>query len=225
MSGINPLLGGTAAQSTASSSGADAGSTTGTSFGEDFQSFIQLLTAQVQNQDPLSPMDSTQFVEQLATFSSLEQQVLSNGHLESIATMIGDLHSAITSEWLGQKVSVETTSVPFDGEPVEFTADLPEGTDEAVLTVTNSAGEPLWTQSLAPDADTYRWSGETLTGATAPNDVYQFRIDHFRNGTPTGAVAPRVITTVTDVASENGQVRLGTDSHLTADLTSVRRVD
>ncbi|MEZ5946734.1 MAG: flagellar hook capping FlgD N-terminal domain-containing protein [Hyphomonas sp.] len=43
--------------------------------GEEFNSFIQLLTAQVRNQDPLSPMDSTQFVEQLATFSTLEQQV------------------------------------------------------------------------------------------------------------------------------------------------------
>ena len=43
--------------------------------GEEFNSFIQLLTAQVRNQDPLAPLDSTQFVEQLATFSTLEQQV------------------------------------------------------------------------------------------------------------------------------------------------------
>ena len=47
-------------------------------FGEEFTNFIKLLTAQVQNQDPLSPMDSTQFVDQLATFSSLEQQVQTN---------------------------------------------------------------------------------------------------------------------------------------------------
>lgn len=225
MTGINPLLGESAAQSTAGPASGTSGSATPTQFGEEFQSFIKLLTAQVQNQDPLSPMDSTQFVEQLATFSSLEQQVRSNTSLESIASMFADLHSVLTSEWLGQKVSVETTSVPFEGQPVEFTADLPAGTDEAILTVTNSVGEPLWTQDLAPGAETFRWNGETLDGATAPNDVYQFRIDHFRDGTATGTVAPRIITTVTDVASENGQVRLGTESRLTADLTSVRRVD
>ncbi|MCI4643282.1 MAG: flagellar biosynthesis protein FlgD, partial [Hyphomonadaceae bacterium] len=94
-------------------------------FGEEFNSFIQLLTAQVRHQDPLSPMDSTQFVEQLATFSTLEQQVRSNQSLESIATMISDLHSVIASDWLGQKVSVESSWVPYAGAPVEFTADLP----------------------------------------------------------------------------------------------------
>lgn len=54
----------------------------------DFDAFLSLLTAQVRHQDPLAPLDSTQFVEQLATFSSLEQQVTTNDHLETIAAML-----------------------------------------------------------------------------------------------------------------------------------------
>ena len=54
----------------------------------DFDAFLSLLTAQVRHQDPLAPLDSTQFVEQLATFSSLEQQVTTNEHLEAIAAML-----------------------------------------------------------------------------------------------------------------------------------------
>jgi flagellar basal-body rod modification protein FlgD len=57
-------------------------------FSEDFDTFLTLLTAQVENQDPLAPLDSTQFVEQLATFSALEQQVTTNDHLEKIAALL-----------------------------------------------------------------------------------------------------------------------------------------
>jgi flagellar basal-body rod modification protein FlgD len=57
-------------------------------FSEDFNTFLNLLTAQIQNQDPLQPLDSTQFVEQLATFSSLEQEVKTNDHLSSISQMM-----------------------------------------------------------------------------------------------------------------------------------------
>ena len=57
---------------------------------EQFDTFLRLLTAQIQNQDPLAPLDSTQFVEQLATFSNLELQAQGNQTLESIATMLAD---------------------------------------------------------------------------------------------------------------------------------------
>lgn len=55
---------------------------------EEFNTFLTLLTAQIRNQDPLAPLDSTQFVEQLATFSSLELQAEGNQVLENIANML-----------------------------------------------------------------------------------------------------------------------------------------
>ena len=55
---------------------------------EQFDTFLQLLTAQIRNQDPLAPLDSTQFVEQLATFSNLELQAQGNNTLEDIAAML-----------------------------------------------------------------------------------------------------------------------------------------
>lgn len=56
--------------------------------GEEFNTFLTLLTAQIKNQDPLAPLDSTQFVEQLATFTNLELQAKGNQHLEDIAQML-----------------------------------------------------------------------------------------------------------------------------------------
>lgn len=56
--------------------------------GEEFSTFLTLLTAQIRNQDPLAPLDSTQFVEQLATFSGLELQATANNSLETIANLL-----------------------------------------------------------------------------------------------------------------------------------------
>ncbi|PHS37803.1 MAG: hypothetical protein COA91_09370 [Robiginitomaculum sp.] len=56
--------------------------------GEEFSTFLTLLTAQIKNQDPLSPMDSTQFVEQLATFTNLELQAKGNQSLERITALL-----------------------------------------------------------------------------------------------------------------------------------------
>lgn len=57
---------------------------------EELTQFLSLLTAQVRNQDPLEPLDSTAFVEQLATFSALEQQVQTNNHLADILAALSD---------------------------------------------------------------------------------------------------------------------------------------
>lgn len=200
--------------------------TTGTTVnvGEQFSSFIQLLTAQIQNQDPLSPLDSTQFVDQLATFSSLEQQVRSNTNLESIATMISDMHAMLASQWLGQTVSVESSWVPFSGEAVDYMVDIPDAVDQAILTVRDTDGNTVWSESLDPDAESYTWNGELSDGTQAAANIYQMGISLFQDGVNIGTVAPRIVTTVTDVASENGTMKLGTASNLTADIETVQKV-
>ena len=58
--------------------------------GEELTQFLTLLTTQIQNQDPLEPLDSTGFVEQLATFSTLEQQVQTNEHLAALVAIVSD---------------------------------------------------------------------------------------------------------------------------------------
>ncbi len=220
-----PTIAPDAASQSASNSSTNTNSTT-SRMGEEFNSFIQLLTAQVRNQDPLSPMDSTQFVEQLATFSTLEQQVRGNESLESIATMMNDLHAIIASEWLGQTVSVESSWVPYQGNPVEYTFDAPEGADKAVLTIRDVDGEVVWTETLDPSQESQSWDGRTQSGETLPPDsLYQFSIDLYKGAEYGGSVAPRIITTVTNVGAEQGELRLGTAAQVSSDIGGVRKVD
>ena len=193
--------------------------------GEEYNTFLRLLTAQIKNQDPLEPLDSTQFVEQLATFSSLEQQVRSNDSLASIATMMGDLHAIVASEWLGQTVSVESSWVPYAGSPVNFGFDAPDEANRAVLTIRDTDGNVTWSETLDTSAETHTWDGKLQSGETAPLDsLHQFSIDLYHGSDYLGSVAPRVMTTVTDVASENGQLRLGTAMNVSTDIGAVRKV-
>lgn len=192
--------------------------------GEEFNNFLQLLTAQIRNQDPLSPLDSTQFVEQLATFSTLEQQVTSNTNLEGIAQGINDLQSLIANQWLGQTVSVESPNLIFTGEPIEFGFTSTDTADRAVLTVRNSENSVVWSEELDGSEDSHSWSGETASGVTAlAGEEYHLSIDLFANSDFLGSVAPRVVTTVTDVSTdENGTPLLGTVDAQDVDLDSVR---
>ncbi|WP_018148343.1 flagellar hook assembly protein FlgD [Henriciella marina] len=213
---------------TGSAAGAQSTTTSATPqfVGEEFNDFLKLLTAQLRHQDPMSPLDSTQFVEQLASFSTLEQQVQSNQSLQSMASMIGDLHSMYASEWLGQTVTVESSWVPYSGNDIEYSLDVPEEATRGVLNVANSQGETVWSDEIKLSEARQSWDGRfEKGGAAASGDIFEFGIDLFAGDNFLGTVAPQVVTKVTDVGSENGAMRIGTSSRLTAELGQVRRID
>lgn len=192
---------------------------------EEFDMFLQMLTAQVENQDPLEPLDSTQFVEQLATFSSLEQEVKTNDTLESIADTLNSLHMLLANDWLGETITVESSWVPYNGAPVEFQLDLPDGIDSAELQILDSEGKTVFDKSLDLSAETYSWSGDHIDGADVQSgDLFQIGIAMYQDGDYIGTTAPLIITEVTDISSDDGKVRLGTSSYLSADVDAVRKL-
>lgn len=162
--------------------------------GKEFNSFIKLLIAQMRNQDPLAPVDSTQFVQQLATFSSLEQQVNSNTQLGSIASMMSNLTGIMAGQVLGQTVSLQSSWLPYSGEPVQFSGDLPEGTTRSVLSIRDQGGQTVWTETLPPGTPVHSWDGRSTAGGQAPaGELYEFSIDTYSlDGQYTGSIAPRV---------------------------------
>jgi flagellar basal-body rod modification protein FlgD len=216
----------TTSTGTSGSSGSSSGSAvSAATIGEDFDTFLQLLTAQIRNQDPLAPMDSTQFVEQLATFSSLEQQVETNKTLESIASMIGDLHSSLGSEWLGQDVAVRSQYVAYEGAPIQFEVGQSRAYDQAIVTVTDNQNNVVWQDTLDPNQTRHTWDGNVLgQSGRAPDGIYSFQIDLYDNGNAVATTQPDIISKVTALGTENGQLKFGTDTHLTTDLNNVRKV-
>ncbi|MCH5375599.1 MAG: flagellar hook assembly protein FlgD, partial [Planctomycetes bacterium] len=80
----------------------------------DFNTFLKMLTAQARNQDPLEPLDSTQYASQLAQFSMVEQQVKTNDSLNLLSGQFGVSNMAALASWVGMEARAATTAY-FDG--------------------------------------------------------------------------------------------------------------
>ena len=145
----------------------------------DFTTFLTLLTTQLRNQDPLEPVDSTQFVAQLASFSSVEQQTRTNELLEAILSATGTAGTlSDAASWIGLEVSAPGGAA-FDGEtPVAFFAAPPVGARSAEMTVYNDFGQPVARVTVAPDAQDLSWDGLESTGAPAPAGRYRAEITY-----------------------------------------------
>lgn len=191
----------------------------------DFDTFIQLLTAQVQNQDPLEPLDSTQFVEQLATFSALEQQVRGNQSLERMEVILADLQTMFATEWLGQDVAVESKWLPYDGQAVDFNVEKNKQADQTVLSIKTTDGQTVWEKSVRGSEEAITWNGQTQAGGRVPPDtLLQVSVDSKKDGKTFASSPAKIVTEVTGVASEFGKLRLGTAMNMSVDVENVEKV-
>jgi len=216
-----------AAASTATTQNTQQQSTASVAANQDFNTFIELLVAQVRNQDPLQPADSTQFVEQLATFSSLEQQVETNNNLEAIGFLISDLHTIVANEWLGKDVAIDASQIPYAGGEVKFSAQKPVGVDSAELVIRDSQGQTIWSQTLGDTKEEITWDGLNTAGDDVPvGSLLNISIDGYnRDGRRISSTSAEVLTTVTGVTNENGKTRLTTEMKMSVGLDNVRHQD
>lgn len=174
---------GTATIPAAGSAGADASSTTPEQ--DDFNNFLLLMTAQLRQQDPLQPLESTEFVAQLATFSSVEQQIKTNDKLDRMLEAVsqGQMQDAVA--YIGQQVEVADDSVTVDGDgPHRFGYELSEPVDQAVLRVLDAAERVVREIPLETGAGRrhVEWNGRDNDGRTLPNGEYRVQVDTFENG-------------------------------------------
>ncbi|SEQ71209.1 flagellar hook capping FlgD N-terminal domain-containing protein [Thalassovita taeanensis] len=168
-----------AATNAASPNGSAAENTTVLS--SDFETFLKMLTAQMQNQDPLNPMDSSEYAMQLATFSSVEQQVLTNDLLSSLIYMSGQSGMTQLAEWVGLEGRT-AGAIPFNGEPVEVFATPPAIADSAQLVVYDEAGNEVDRTAFDPDSSSANWWGTDSNGTPFPTGLYSFQVESYANG-------------------------------------------
>ena len=125
----------------------------------DFETFLTLLTAQMRNQDPLQPMDSTEFVSQLASFSAVVQQIESNKRLDTLIDAVAGGSGAGLAQWIGKEVQTSAVA-PFDGSPLELSVSPLDGAAAAALVVRDAGGAVVGRIPIDPAADALVWNGE-----------------------------------------------------------------
>jgi flagellar basal-body rod modification protein FlgD len=180
------LLGSTTSSGStgSSSSGASAAQAAGTAASQqiagNYDTFLQLLTTQLQNQDPLDPLDTSQFTQQLVEFASVEQQVDMNTNMQTLISMQQTSQATSALQLVGSTVTVAGNSAPLSNATSSpATWSLTTSTPAtANVTITSAAGTTAYTGTLALNAGTqsYSWNGQGNNGQTWPDGTYTLSI-------------------------------------------------
>jgi flagellar basal-body rod modification protein FlgD len=190
----------------ASTSGETTNSTTQTQLTADINAFLKLMVAQVRNQDPMQPMDSTQWVAQLAQFSSVEQQVQSNSKLADVLTELKSTSERMDLSYIGRTVEVEGTEVALKDGKLTARYTVPGGAASTSVYVLDSSGTVVRSFSSDSTAGTYNlsWDGKTSDGVQLEDGTY---------------------TIYVDAKNDAGKAVAGSSVTYDATVTRVRRVD
>src|SRR6201986_2713294 len=156
--------------SSASSTASAANSSATQQIAGNFDTFLQLLTTQLQNQNPLDPLDTNQFTEQLVEFASVEQQINENTNLQTLISMQQTNEATSALQLVGSTVTVGGNAAALDNaDNSAATWSLTTTTPAtATVTVTSSAGTTAYsgTMSLNAGTQTFTWNGQGSKGQT-----------------------------------------------------------
>lgn len=154
----------------------------------DFDTFLKMLTAQMQNQDPLNPIDSTDYATQLATFSGVEQQMRTNDLLASLGGQMAIMGMSQLASWVGQEARAQAP-VYMDGDPVTMQLKAATGADSAVLVVRNAAGQLVARENVPTTPGQYDWLGGDAAGDLLPEGIYSLTLESYSGETLLGETA------------------------------------
>jgi len=177
------------------------------SLNSDFEVFLQMLTAQMQYQDPLNPVDSTDYATQLATFSGVEQAVLTNDLLKSLTTQMTVGGLSDMASWVGREAR---TSAPtyFDGKPIELFPQAIGAADTKEIIVRDESGAEVQRIPYASGSESIQWAGVQANGTPMQAGLYSFQIVGKANGDVTGQAGVDVYSKVNEVRIEAEQTML-----------------
>jgi flagellar basal-body rod modification protein FlgD len=147
----------------------------------DFNTFLQMLTTQLQNQDPLNPMESTEFAVQLATFSTVEQATKTNQLLAAMSSQMNLSAMADLAGWVGKEARA-AMDVTLGDAPITFFASPVAEADSTLLVIRNSNDELVASLPVTADNETFVWDGRNAAGEALPAGRYSAWVEAYSNG-------------------------------------------
>jgi flagellar basal-body rod modification protein FlgD len=170
----NPVVSGTTPLPT-SASGSSLSSTTGTTLAGNFQTFLTLLTTQLQNQDPLSPLDTNQFTQQLVQFAGVEQQLKTNDQLTALVSLQQTAQSTQALTFVGKTAVVDGSTAALTNSSATWNLGVPTNSTVSI-SIANSTGQTVFTGSYAVTAGSnlpFTWNGKGNDGTPWPDGQYK----------------------------------------------------
>jgi flagellar basal-body rod modification protein FlgD len=144
----------------------------------DFQTFLRMMTTQLQNQDPLNPIDSADYAVQLATFSGVEQQARTNALLESMAAQMGLSTLAQLAPWVGREAR-SAAAVQVGSDPISLSFKAAPGADRAVLAVYDTQNRLVSRQDVNVADTATEWTPSSIGGGPLPPGKYTLKLESY----------------------------------------------
>jgi len=147
---------------------------------ETYNNFLLLLTKQLQNQDPLDPLDTAQFTEQLVSFSAVEQQINSNKSLEKLISLQSATNAFGAVGFLGNKVAIDSDRVSLKDSKASFQYEIDRNASAAMLRIVDASGNTVLVQEANRALGTYNvdWNGKDAFGNQLPDGEYQVSVSY-----------------------------------------------
>lgn len=179
------------------------GSMMGTNMSSDFETFLRMLTVQMQNQDPLNPIEATDYAVQLATFSTLEQQALTNKILQSMLPASQDETPMMAlNDWVGLDVTSERKFY-FSGEDIAFQMPDLSNSQDAHLVIKNEKGNIIDVIEIDSNDKAVKWNNEEFKDGT-----YSAEFKVFEDGVLLVTKPALISGEVLQARWRNGQIEL-----------------
>jgi flagellar basal-body rod modification protein FlgD len=170
----NQVVSGTTPLPASGSSGSSLSSAAGTTLAGNFQTFLTLLTTQLKNQNPLDPLDTNQFTQQLVQFASVEQQLKTNTELSTLVSLQQTAQSTQALGFVGKTAVVDGSTTALTNGSATWKLSVP--TDSNVkISITNGTGQTVFNGSYAINAgnnQTFAWDGKGNDGTQWPDGKY-----------------------------------------------------
>lgn len=202
-------------------------SLTGARLAENFDTFLQLLTTQLRNQNPLDPLDTNAFTQQLVQFSSVEQQLKTNDFLAALVASNANSVQTNAVSYIGKIVSAEGTRSELIGGKAMWNFSLQENATVTV-TIRDSTGATAYSQTGPLQAGTgaFEWDGKRSDGTTAPPGTYTISMTGTNADGRNVAISTEFTGTVTgiDFTGSEPVLLIGTTRVNLSGVTSIRAV-
>ncbi|WP_430511523.1 flagellar hook assembly protein FlgD [Pannonibacter phragmitetus] len=188
--------------------------------------FLTLLTTQIQNQDPLEPLDASQYTQQLVQYSSVEQAIKSNEYLENLIAMMQAGQASSYVNYLGSQVTASGASTVLENGEATWKANVSEAAT-GLVEIRNSAGAKVYEGKVdfSRGDNTFVWDGKSSNGIAVPDGAYSisFQLSNAAGNkvTPVTQISGKVDRV--DLSSGTPYLEIGGVSIPVSSVTSVSR--
>ena len=189
-----------AAASTTASSSSTSGIDSNAMIANNFQTFLTLLTTQLKNQNPLDPLDTNQFTQQLVQFAQVEQQMKSNDELTTLVSLEKSAQSTTALAYVGATVVVDGSTAQLSNGSASWTLNTSKPST-ATVTIQDSTGQTAYTGtfSVNPGNQAFTWDGRGNDGKLWPDGNYTLTATGVDANGQSTAISTQVQDTVDSV--------------------------